>query len=100
MSANTRNLTQRKQTTPLLGLCRVYSYKHWLSKAAEGCWPNLQKVTLWCQWGEVQLSSLDAERAIALGHATFQKVAWAAFGRELAFNLKIHGGNLGELLSR
>lgn len=53
----------------------VNSFQHWLGKAK---WPHLQKVALWR--GEVQLSSIDAERA----------------KRELAF--RMHADDLDVLL--
>ena len=73
----------------------VDSYAHWLTKT---CWPHLQKVALW--WGEVQLSSLDAERAIALSRVidvpNRRSQTWGAFKRELVF--KMHGDYLDALL--
>jgi len=73
----------------------VNSYQHWLGKAE---WPHLQKVALW--WGEVQLSSIDAERAIALGRVIAVPnrggQSWGAFKRELAF--RMHADDLDALL--
>ena len=75
----------------------IDSYEYWLSK---DCWPNLQKVGLW--WGELQLSSIDAERAVALGRVIDvplrRSQSWPAFKRELAF--KIHVDDMDDLLKR
>jgi len=70
-------------------------WQHWLGKAE---WPHLQKVALW--WGEVQLSSIDAERAIALVRVIAVPnrggQSWGAFKRELAF--RMHADDIDALL--
>ena len=73
----------------------IDSCEYWLSKS---CWPNLQKVARW--WLEVQMSSLDTERAMAVGRVidvpNRRSQTWAAFRRELVF--RMHAEDVDELL--
>jgi len=76
---------------------KVKTYDYWTSKLM--CWKELAEVALW--WSEVQTSSIDAERVIALGRVidvpSRRGQSWAAFKREVAF--KVHADDLDVMLT-